>query len=73
MFPASFGNAGEHFVLDLSRLFRAYAEGLAFESPKACKLWNPSTIVDTCQGHSCMTHHMVQEAAASASHTNQQH
>ena len=38
MFPASFGNAGEHFVLDLSRLFRAYAEGLAFESPKACKL-----------------------------------
>jgi len=38
MFSAPFGNAGERFVLDLSRLFRAYAEGLAFEFPKACKL-----------------------------------
>ncbi len=30
-FPVPFGNAGNAFVAELSRLFRAYAEGSALE------------------------------------------
>ena len=38
LFQIPFGNAGKSFVLELSRLFRAYAEGSALESTamKAC-------------------------------------